>query len=89
MNKITELKDRLRDVIEGGDETLDLILVAPSANGHVLIKDVPGVGKPTLAKDLFVPILAHRVALDTKARYSGVIAGEVVASVLGQVPVPV
>ena len=52
MNKITELKDRLRNVIEGSDETLNMILVALAANGHVLIEDVPGVGKTTLAKGL-------------------------------------
>jgi len=48
--------DRLRgvlgSVIHGHPETIDLLLVAVLSAGHVLLEDVPGVGKTTLAKAL-------------------------------------
>jgi MoxR-like ATPase len=37
-------------VIVGKDEVIDLVLVALLAEGHILIEDVPGIGKTTLAK---------------------------------------
>jgi MoxR-like ATPase len=46
------LTDNLRHVIEGKPEVIDLLLVAVVAQGHVLIEDVPGVGKTSLAKAL-------------------------------------
>ncbi len=49
-----ELADKLRanveKVIVGKGEVIDLALAALLANGHVLIEDVPGIGKTTLAK---------------------------------------
>ncbi len=52
MNKTGQIRDCLRSVIHGRPEVVDLILVALCSNGHVLIEDVPGVGKTTLAKGL-------------------------------------
>ena len=39
-------------VIVGKDEVIDLLLVALFCEGHVLLEDVPGIGKTTLAKTL-------------------------------------
>ncbi len=39
-------------VIVGKDETIELLLVALFCEGHVLLEDVPGIGKTTLAKAL-------------------------------------
>ncbi len=39
-------------VIQGKPEAIDLVLLALIAEGHVLVEDVPGVGKTTLAKAL-------------------------------------
>ena len=39
-------------VIVGKDEVVDLLLVALLCEGHVLLEDVPGIGKTTLAKAL-------------------------------------
>jgi MoxR-like ATPase len=36
----------------GSDHTLDLVIAAVFAGGHVLLEDVPGVGKTTLASSL-------------------------------------
>lgn len=46
------LKDNLALVMRGKDQVVECVLVALFANGHVLIEDVPGVGKTTLAKAL-------------------------------------
>jgi MoxR-like ATPase len=42
----------LNTVIRGKPEVIDLLLVGVLAGGHILIEDVPGVGKTTLAKAL-------------------------------------
>ncbi len=42
----------LRTVIRGKDEVIELALVALLARGHLLIEDVPGVGKTTLGHAL-------------------------------------
>ena len=49
---VSALTKNLSHVIRGKDEVLEMILVALFSNGHVLIDDVPGVGKTTLAKAL-------------------------------------
>ncbi len=44
------LRDSVRGVIVGKDRVVDLCLVSLLAGGHVLLTDVPGVGKTTLAR---------------------------------------
>jgi MoxR-like ATPase len=46
------VRDAIRQVIIGKDTEIDLLLVALLCEGHVLIEDVPGVGKTMLAKTL-------------------------------------
>ena len=48
--KIQELKDQIASVIVGQEQTVDLVLTAILANGHVLIEGVPGVAKTLLAR---------------------------------------
>jgi MoxR-like ATPase len=40
-------------------------------------------------KRIAVPVLAHRLSLDTKAKYGGVVKEDVVKEILEQVPVGV
>ncbi len=47
--RISALKANLGRVIRGKPATIDLALAALLARGHLLIEDVPGVGKTTLA----------------------------------------
>lgn len=46
------LLKNLKDVIIGKDEVLDLVVITLLSQGHLLIDDVPGVGKTMLAKSL-------------------------------------
>ncbi|MBU5479722.1 AAA family ATPase [Blautia sp. MSJ-19] len=48
-NKIKELRKELAKIIKGKEETTDKIIMAVLAGGHVLLEDVPGVGKTTTA----------------------------------------
>jgi MoxR-like ATPase len=45
-----EIRANVEQVIVGARETVDLVLVAMLAGGHVLLEDVPGTGKTTLAR---------------------------------------
>jgi len=49
---IDTLRETLQQVVRGKDDVIELLLVGVLAGGHVLIEDVPGVGKTTLAKAL-------------------------------------
>lgn len=46
------LNDNISKVIVGKQNTIELLLVALLAEGHVLMEDVPGLGKTLLAKTL-------------------------------------
>lgn len=46
------LKHEVKKVVSGKDREIELLLCAMLAGGHVLIEDVPGVGKTTLATAL-------------------------------------
>ncbi|MBI2918517.1 MAG: MoxR family ATPase [Chloroflexi bacterium] len=47
-----KILQNVRKVIFGKDEIVELALTALLSRGHLLIEDVPGVGKTTLAKSL-------------------------------------
>ncbi len=46
------LKQNIGKAVVGKSETIDLLLIALLCKGHVLIEDVPGVGKTTLVSAL-------------------------------------
>ncbi len=50
--KIAELQTTIERVIRGKSETVKFVLIALLAKGHLLIEDVPGIGKTTLANAL-------------------------------------
>src|SRR5580704_7356731 len=49
---ISQLQGAIRRVIRGKDDAIELALISLLARGHLLIEDVPGVGKTTLAQAL-------------------------------------
>lgn len=48
----SRLVDNIRKVFIGSEETIQLLLVGVLCEGHILIEDVPGTGKTTLARAL-------------------------------------
>src|SRR5712692_2182356 len=46
------IKSNIAKVILGKDQIIDLVLVGLFSDGHLLIEDVPGIGKTTLAKSI-------------------------------------
>ena len=48
----SKLKENISRVIVGKEKQIDLILTALLSGGHILLEDVPGTGKTTLAKSL-------------------------------------
>ncbi len=51
-SQIAQLRRSIATVIKGKDEAISLAIMALLARGHLLIEDVPGVGKTTLAQTL-------------------------------------
>ena len=49
---VSRLLDRLERVIRGKRRVLELVVTGLISGGHILIEDVPGLGKTTLAKTL-------------------------------------
>src|SRR5215469_9627630 len=57
MNRVHEeclssLRTQLGHVILGKPEVIENVIIALLGGGHILVEDVPGVGKTTLAKAL-------------------------------------
>ncbi|HHV59840.1 MAG TPA: MoxR family ATPase [Clostridiaceae bacterium] len=48
----TRIRENISKVIVGKEDVIDIILVSLFSSGHVLLEDVPGVGKTMLAKCL-------------------------------------
>jgi MoxR-like ATPase len=61
--RLAELRAAVEKALEGKPEVIELALTALLAEGHVLIEDVPGVGKTTLARALARAVggVLHRV----------------------------
>lgn len=47
-----QLRENIQQVIVGKDDVINLTLVAVLCEGHILMEDVPGIGKTTLARAL-------------------------------------
>jgi MoxR-like ATPase len=51
-SSFSQVADNIRQVIQGKEQEVRLALVCLVAEGHLLIEDVPGVGKTMLAKSM-------------------------------------
>ncbi|WP_249709709.1 MoxR family ATPase [Bacillus cereus] len=52
MNILKAVKNNIAQIIVGNDAAIELVMIALVANGHILLEDVPGTGKTSLAKSL-------------------------------------
>ena len=52
MSTLKKITNNISKVIIGKDESIELAAIALIARGHILLEDVPGTGKTTLAKSL-------------------------------------
>lgn len=52
----SHLRENIQKVIVGKDDVINLTLVAVLTEGHLLMEDVPGIGKTTLARALAVSL---------------------------------
>ena len=48
----SELRENVQKVVVGKSDAIDLFIIALLCRGHVLVEDVPGIGKTTMAKAL-------------------------------------
>lgn len=48
-NQMLNVKDEIKKAVMGKDYIIDKVLAAMLAGGHILLEDIPGVGKTTLA----------------------------------------
>jgi len=51
-SKIRQLQDAIETIVRGKSEAVKLALICLLSEGHLLIEDVPGVGKTTLAQSI-------------------------------------
>ena len=51
-NMAEKIRHSVQRVIVGKDDVIDLAIIALLCKGHVLVEDVPGIGKTTMAKAL-------------------------------------
>ena len=49
MDKLFQIQNEVNKVIKGKQEIVEKVLAAIVAGGHILMEDIPGVGKTTLS----------------------------------------
>src|SRR5271156_2482731 len=83
---ISKLQRSIARVIRGKDEAIEFSLIALLARGHLLIEDVPGVGKTTLARALAasIGVTFHRIQFTSDLLPSDIVGVSVLDPKSGQ-----
>lgn len=86
LEKTSILRDAIGKTIKGKRETIQLAIVALLAEGHLLIEDVPGVGKTTLGHALALSLDCkfHRIQFTSDLLPSDVIGVSVYSPKLNE-----
>ncbi len=76
---VQKLRSNLRQVIRGKKDQLDMLIMAFLADGNVLLTDVPGVGKTSLAKAFAASIdgTFHRVQFTPDLLPADILGGSI------------
>lgn len=84
---MARLRDNLRSIVKGHEESIDLLIVAILARGHVLLESVPGEGKTLLASTLAASLdglSAGRVSGQPTLKPSDLLGAEIMTDVPGK-----
>ncbi len=75
MNEIENMINEIKKAVIGKDEVIEKIVMTLLARGHVLLEDIPGVGKTNLALALSksVQLDYHRIQLTTDVMPSDIV----------------
>ena len=78
-NKILKIKTILNNVILGKEEQVTLSLACLLAKGHLLLEDLPGMGKTTLAHSLakVLGLSYQRIQFTSDLLPGDIIGGEI------------
>lgn len=52
IKSLEAIKENIKKVVVGKDEVIDMLLVSLICSGHIIIEDLPGLGKTTMASAL-------------------------------------
>lgn len=75
MKEINQVIDEIKKAVVGKDEVIEKVIMSLLARGHVLLEDIPGVGKTNLALALSrsMTLDYHRVQLTTDVLPSDIV----------------
>ena len=88
---IQKLSDSIGSVIVGKENVIRCVIAGLLCSGHILIEDVPGVGKTQLAAALSRSIGGsfNRIQLTPEARMKAVSPESLLDELTAAVPVPI
>lgn len=75
MNEMNQVMEEIKKAVIGKDEVIEQMMMSLLARGHVLLEDIPGVGKTNLALALSKSMTLdyHRIQLTTDVMPSDII----------------
>ena len=84
--KLNEVATMLRTVIRGKADVIDLVLTSLLAEGSILLEDVPGVGKTTMAKSVskLIDLEYQRIQCTPDLLPSDILGGSIYRPAIGE-----